>query len=68
MTQTQFSILSAQLTEAAHSDPFSDKHLELHGLYHAALTQSFDEGQLEALEANYQASEDYRHSCAFASF
>jgi hypothetical protein len=68
MTQAQFSNLSQRLTEAANADPFSDKHTELHGLYHAALTQSFDEGQLEALEANYAASEDYRHACTYSKF
>jgi hypothetical protein len=67
MTQQQFSNLSQRLTESANADPFSDKHLELHGLYHAALTQSFDPAELADMEAQFDASQDYKH-LAYSNF
>jgi hypothetical protein len=67
MTQTQFSNLSAQLTEAINADPFGAHHTELHQQFNAALSQPFDEGELADLEAQFDARHDFKH-LAYSSF
>jgi hypothetical protein len=68
MTQTEFSELSNQVIQALDADPFGAEFAALDQRYNQALDELFNEARLAALEAAYEASQDYRHTCTFASF
>jgi hypothetical protein len=76
MTQAEFSELSNQVIAALDADPFGAEFTALDQRYNQALDEmrhavsptGFDEARLARLEAAYEASQDYKHTCTFASF
>jgi hypothetical protein len=68
MTQQEFSELSNQVIQALDADPFGAEFATLDQRYNEALEDMFSEARLARLEAAYEASQDYRHTCTFASF
>ncbi len=68
MTQAEFSELSNQVIAALDADPFGAEFATLDQRYNEALEDMFNEARLARLEAAYEASQDYRHTCTFASF
>lgn len=72
MSHADFLTLSAELQAVTESDPFGTRHTELHNRYVAELDRMFNDAefaaQMEAMEADAEASEDYRHTCHYASY
>lgn len=68
MTQAEFSALSNQVIQANDADPFGAEFTALDQRYNQALDEMFEDARLARLEAAYEASQDYRHACTFASF